>query len=243
MPLGIPENLLKRIDNQQGYNKSQRKYDPTAHSAEDLWVNYPDELPNLQIDTRISPDGTSESTELIGITEGFVTDMAKRYEKAFLSMLREYQEQNPQMSDKIIDFLQLHGLTLPSFKIYDPDNAKAALSNMHHAYNQLIGLDPEVDGRNSDNQLHFACNSIDPNSLLLVINIPKPLAQFWWKTWMAKEPKTNEWGVLYESLMPVIWNSVDESYKFGIDLCRINAVGVHHPQHFYYIFEVGAVAE
>ena len=48
-----------------------------------------------------------------------------------------------------------------------------------------------------------------------------------------------QWGIFYETLMPVVWDAVGkEECEGSLNFYRINDVGVHDPDRYYYLWIV-----
>lgn len=86
----------------------------------------------------------------------------------------------------------------------------------------------------------------EEDSIMLIFNLPPPLARFWYRggtdSWgeLSKEipPENIEWGHLYRETMPVIWEAVGEEECEGeLNFWRINDVGQHKPNKYYYVWE------
>jgi hypothetical protein len=89
---------------------------------------------------------------------------------------------------------------------------------------------------------------ISEGSFLVVFQLPKPVAQFWWKggvdTWGSQGVDVRggvlEWGLFYRELMSIIWREQGfAENELGLVFSRINDIGEHDPQKFYYVWEVG----
>ena len=88
---------------------------------------------------------------------------------------------------------------------------------------------------------------MDNKTLLVVFQLPKHLAQYWWKggteSWGQEsldiEDSAIEWGHFYRELMPVIWEAVGRyENELGLDFERINSGGEHDPKKYYYIWKI-----
>lgn len=123
-----------------------------------------------------------------------------------------------------MDYLTSHGLSLPEFIIADSDNAETMLEDM---------------------DLNW---EMDKNRMLVTFQLPKQLAHHWWKGG-AKEwgegsedvgGKAIEWGHFYRKLMPLVWEKLGfYEHEKGMDFRRINPIGQHDPDKYYYVWEVG----
>lgn len=90
---------------------------------------------------------------------------------------------------------------------------------------------------------------INKQSLLLVFQLPKPLAHFWWKggtdSWgdLAEDVGGTviEWGHFYRKLMPVIWEAQGRhENENGLLFYRLNDFGEHDPTQYYYVWKISA---
>jgi len=50
---------------------------------------------------------------------------------------------------------------------------------------------------------------------------------------------TTEWRYFYKELLPIIWYKVDSTlYDDGFYIQRINDLGQHDPEKYYYIWKI-----
>ncbi len=88
---------------------------------------------------------------------------------------------------------------------------------------------------------------LDGNRRIVVFQLPLPLAHFWWKggtnSWGGMGIELGDgvinWGDMYRNLMYSVWEKLEEYEKeLGLSFERLNLVGEHDPNNFYYIWEV-----
>jgi hypothetical protein len=129
--------------------------------------------------------------------------------------------QDEKISQRIREYLEIEGMDLPTFDIYAKDEADALL--------QEFGLKGE---------------KIEMGNFLVVFNLPKPLSHFWWKggteSWGSGSTDVRkmviEWGRIYRSIIPIVWNAVDDG---TCAMERINPCGMHDMKRYYYLWEIG----
>ncbi len=199
-------------------------------SINDIWdIDTYDDIKNEIEKASSNIKELVENKELTEETEGclnkareFCSDLSEDFKQKFTDLLDEYRSNQRQLSQKIIDYLLEKKFDLPNFTIAHGRQASELLKDL---------------GFN---------NEIQDNNLLLVLQLPKPLSQFWWKgggdSWgsAAKDAEgTVEWGHFYRELMPVVWGQhgyyEDER---GLNFDRINDLGEHNPKKYYYIWEM-----
>jgi len=151
----------------------------------------------------------------------FCLELSQSFQDAFLEIIEEYGRERRPIPPKIKEFLNQKNLHLPNFLIAHGKGAQDLLADYDFNY------------------------KISANNLLLVFQLPKPLAQFWWKG--GRNPKAIdvdgtviEWGKFYEMLMSEVWATYNRYQgKNGLLFYRINEVEQHDPEKYYYIWEVG----
>ncbi len=222
----INPNQLKRIGKLEGFKNSD---DVLGECILDFETFY-----NIKYNIReISPNIEELSDEkvldakmkrsLFKIRK-FCKELTKEFRDTFLMLLDQYRYERRYISQRIIDYLLEKEFILPKFKI---------------AYGRKI---PELMKYIN---LKYEHHSSD---ILLVFQLPKPLAQFWWKggaySWGSlaedMEDIVIEWGHFYRELMPVVWE-LQGFYEneVGLYFCRVNRVGEHDPKKYYYVWIVG----
>src|SRR3989339_1526103 len=144
----------------------------------------------------------------------FCNELSQDFKQTFLSLLKQYRHERREIYQKIVDYFIEKNFVLPNFIITNGKQARALLEE--------YGVDGNMNEQN----------------LLLVFQLPKPLAQFWWKggadSWgdMSVDIKdqTIEWGHFYRELMPVVWETQGrhENEK-GLNFQRKNNIGQHNP--------------
>ena len=153
----------------------------------------------------------------------FCDELTKDFKQTFLSLLDQYRNDRRQISQQIVDYLLEKNFVLPYFTIASREQAEALLKE--------YGLGGKFNKQN----------------LLLVFQLPKPLARFWWKggadSWgkSAEDIKDTaiEWGHFYRELMYVVWETQGfHENESGLRFQRVNSVGEHDPKKYYYIWEM-----
>jgi hypothetical protein len=166
---------------------------------------------------------TVEMKRCLEKTRTFCGELTEDFKQTFLSLLDQYRKERRQISQKIVDYLLEKNFVLPNFTIASREQAEALLEE--------YGLGGNINEKN----------------LLLVFQLPKPLANFWWKgganSWgdLALDIKDTaiEWGHFYRELMPVVWETQGRhENESGLDFQRVNGVGEHDPKKYYYIWEM-----
>ncbi len=158
--------------------------------------------------------------------------LAKHYKSALYGTLRNYvMPGGGGIPDRTLTYLEESGLTDPNFKFRLGAEADILLGE--------LGLGTGKPEISSDNGV-------------LVFNLPKPLAKFWWKSdslpGLASHRKplgsVIEWGGIYYDLMPIVWN-ITEEFELGNHLIfdRINGLGQHVPDSYYYVWKVSLPIE
>lgn len=166
---------------------------------------------------------SSDMEKCLFKTRAFCNELSGEFKKEFVSLLDQYRKERRQISQKIVDYLLEKEFNLPSFIITHGKQAEVLLED--------FGLDFKIDDK----------------KLLLVLKLPKPLSQFWWKgggdSWgdMSKDVQGSviEWGHFYRELMPIIWETQGHyENENGLTFSRVNDVGEHDPQKYYYVWEM-----
>jgi len=156
-------------------------------------------------------------------TRIFCTSLSENFRQTFLTLLEHYRSERREISQKIVDFLLEKNFDLPNFTIARGEKTQELLEE--------YGFNSKINSQN----------------LLLVFQLPKPLAQFWWKggadSWgsMAEDTQDQviEWGHFYRELMAVVWEEQGRSEnEAGLNFKRINSIGEHNPKKYYYIWKI-----
>lgn len=207
--------------------------DDGIKNPEDIWdfYNFEDaekEIKNLPHNLKELINDyffTPESQNRLDTTREFCSDLSENFKTRFLELLDNYQKEKKVLSPKIKEFLYKKDFTLPKFILANGEQAE----NLLDEYN--------LDSSDFDSQ----------NNLLLSLQLPKPLAQFWQKggaeSWgnmsIPLKGQVVEWGHFYRELMPTVWQTRGfyEEEK-GLTFERINLVGEHDPKKYYYVWEV-----
>jgi hypothetical protein len=150
-------------------------------------------------------------------------DLSSVSRKHFLTSLSQKRRER-KISQKFLDFNIEKELDLPKITITNGKKAQEMLEE--------LGFE----------------DRISPENIILVFQLPKPIANFWWKgksrlntSW---EKETNgivlEWGKIYRGLIPTVWELINKYEEEGnLEFWRINEIGEHSADEYYYIWEIG----
>lgn len=178
-------------------------------------------LPNIKEDFKDS-ELSAKRKEIVGEIRKFCAELSIRFGEKFLLLLDQYQKEKQRIPKQIIDYLKKHDFDLPTCSIKCGEKAEEALED--------FGLS----------------SYLEEGSFLIIFQLPKPLAQYWWKggvgIWGDKSKDVGdaiEWGEFYRKLMPSVW----ETRKFysnekDLEFRTINDMGQHDPKKYYYVWEV-----
>ncbi len=164
-----------------------------------------------------------EAKKCLKKTRTFCKELSQDFKQTFLSLIDQYRQERRQISQKIVDYLLEKNIVLPNFTIASKKQAKALLKEY------------ELGGE------------INEESLLLIFQLPKPLAQFWWKggadSWGELAEDINdtaiEWDHFYRELMPVVWETQGRhENENSLNFNRLNGFSQHDPKKYYYIWEL-----
>lgn len=193
-------------------------------------VNPKDILSSEYIKKRnISLSEMRQKEDLLLVVNEFVEETGEEFTKDLDSLMQEYAETTRfKSSVKVVEKTRGTDLLKPRFDVYGKNESRKFLDDIGYPYVQ-----------------------VEDESVLVVFNLPKPLAQFWWKgvgEWGALDVDIDEsaveWGTMYRELMPVVWDNLDK-YQYGRSLVfyRVNDVTDHEPGDYYYIWEVQLATE
>ena len=158
-------------------------------------------------------------------------EIAKKSRRFAMDIAREYVDSVIDDLGKLYIHNKAPGVLTPSFfkKIYE----KGILAPAFDIYGKTTG-----DAFLSSLGIDWG---IDKNDILLVFNLPKPLAIFWRKGKEVEPAKGMiQWGDIYWRNMPVIWEYVGDPPQ-GLSLQRINENGQHDANKYYYLWEVSGL--
>jgi hypothetical protein len=147
--------------------------------------------------------------------------MSEAFQVAFHELLDRYQQERAKIPPKVIQYLLERGHDLPKFMIFDAGRGEEYLASQG-----------------------FSCQ-IHAGGFVLLFQLPKPLAYFWFKGPYNDEDgervdltrgEVTEWGWFNNQVLSVIWQGVDDSETFRFE--RINGFGQHAASEYYYLWEV-----
>jgi hypothetical protein len=207
---------MKHTYNPEGFRNPNDIHDqPTFNDIEN-------EIAQERLDRRIRFhfDTTTLGSESKKLLEQWRAEMQVCLEEWSVGIINLIS-QDEKISPRIREYLEIEGMDLPTFDLYEKKEADEAL--------QKFGFNRE---------------KIETGNFLVVFNLPKPLSQFWWKgdaeSWDSKSKDVRtmviEWGRIYRLIIPIIWNAVDNSPS---TMERINPCGMHDPKQYYYLWEIG----
>lgn len=164
-----------------------------------------------------------------------VTEIRDKAIRIFTNMPREWNTtfekliEERRMSPKMLAFIKEKGMIFPTVEMISGEVASDFLKENGLPVGEIIEDD-----------------------IVAVLNLPKQIAQFWWKGGVEEWGKQSvdvremvmEWGWFYRRLMPVIWNATDNTAP-GVNLHfdRINPPGLHDPKKYYYVWDINARAQ
>ncbi|OGF30207.1 hypothetical protein A2533_05195 [Candidatus Falkowbacteria bacterium RIFOXYD2_FULL_35_9] len=167
---------------------------------------------------------SAEQRRLYEQVKQFCLETSAEFKQEFVLLLDRYKDKNKVLSDKIIEFLVKNKIDVPKFELL---NGVAALKAL----------------KTSKLETH----DIAPNDLIVIFNLPTPLAVYWWKggveEWGDSSVKIDgqiiEWGLFYRRLMNVIWGMQgyyenEKNLKFE----RLNEPCQHDPKNYYYVWRI-----
>ena len=207
---------MNRRNNPEGFRNSNDRDDhPTFHDVEKEII---DELNARQI--RVHFDTANLDPESKKILAQWTAELRACLQR-WKESIGDVMHNDGRISLRMKEYLEKHGLDLPTFDMYEKKEADALLATFG-----------------------FAEEHITKGNFLVVFNLPKPLSQFWWKggveLWGSGSKDTRsmvvEWGRVYRLMIPVIWDLRDQHES---NMERINPIEVHDPKRFYYLWELG----
>ncbi len=213
-------NKFERIRRSEGLNHPEDIWD--IETFDDIRQRIKQLSPNIK--ELVSEEELNvEMKKCLKKTRTFCSELSEDFRQTFLSLLEQYRQGRRHISQKIVDYLLEKNFVLPNFTIARSEQA------------QILLEEYELDGE------------INEQNLLLVFQLPKPLAQFWWKggsdSWgdLAEDVKDTviEWGHFYRELMPVVWGTQGRhENENGLNFYRFNGAGEHDPKKYYYIWKI-----
>ena len=167
---------------------------------------------------------TPQEKERLDKCIDFAISVTASFKSDFLFLLEQYNKQHPVLTEQIYKYAREHdGFSLPEFKILDSKSAEKFMDS-------------------------FGWQGSRPaeGEFLLVFQLPKFLANFWWKsgrTSSEKRPANQhsqiDWGDFYYGLIPIVWGEIEEyEYEHNLRLRRINDIGQHDQKNYYYMWSV-----
>lgn len=204
-----------------------REVGPAEEYDEATWQEIFDEVENeaANLEVHFSRELSERKKVILDRVRQFTGEVSEAFRQEFLRLLSEYHNSQSDYGVKIVEWLQEKGFDLPDFDLYDAASGDEFLAE------------------------HDFQKKIDPDKMLLVFQLPKPLAKFWWKGEQEEcgrklQGSTRLWGKFYHDLMPTvhyIWDHAEEDKELTIH--RLNVAGQHDEDNYYYLWEVGTYRE
>jgi hypothetical protein len=216
----IRQQDFKKIQKWQGFKNLEDVFDDPTF--EELREEIEDLNPQINEQIRFN-ELSNEQKVLLEKIRTFCVKTSGDFKEQFWYLLQKYREEKQKISQRIIDYLESKSFDLPQFIITHGKRAQDLLR-----------------------ELGFKDYTVSPRSLLVILQLPKPLSQFWWKggvgSWGDKAQDVTgviEWGHFYRELMPIIWSNIDyyEEHE-GVKIDRINPKAKHEPKKYYYIWQI-----
>ncbi len=180
------------------------------------------ELPNV-VESLEECEMSEEAKECLVKVRDFCAELSDRYQQEFVALIQEYQATRRRIPQDILDYMAEKKLDLPSFCIAHKNNAEKILEE--------FGM-PSV---------------ISDRELLLIFQLPKPLAHFWRKggadSWGSGAEDIQgaaiEWGYFYRELMRIVWETQGRNENENqLAFTRVNGIKNHDARRYYYIWKI-----
>lgn len=212
-------------------------------------------MKDIHVEVKIDQeDITPEMQELVDTTEQFAKRSIIGFQDTFWTEMDRYAEEHPHLvTEELRAKIKEKGFDTPKFTILHGDYALDFLEDANLASN--YGYPPEITQELRDEHSRVVKNEnadgvryydVYKNSVYVVFNLPKPLAEYWWKgglQWGAKGEDMGgmvfEWGNFYRECLPVVWE--EQGYEQGegdLFFERLNRNSQHDPSKYYYVWQV-----
>lgn len=162
-------------------------------------------------------------TYLVPKLECFIAKAEKEIAASFENLIENYEKVIGEMPKEILEYLKEKNLMFPKFSLLVGNRAQKFLDS--------VDYNVDVEGK-----------------ILMIFNLPKPLAKFWWKgdvegSTAGVNSEVDgagiEWGYFYHNIMPTVWENVGFlECESDVYIERLNGIGDHDPDSFYYIWMV-----
>lgn len=219
----ISDNILARLRRQEGLRSPNDLFDistPADYEREQLASIQKIGSWPANINLQLEPSSIPDHAELLLRLYSLLDQITASFKNECQLLLLE----TPQISPVIAEFINQKNFDTPSFLVADYTNSRQLLDSIDK---------PDLN--------------IDPEALLVVFNLPKPIANWWYKggeqEWGNVATPIGEdivpWGLLYRRLMLPVWDNLDLSsnlYKLYIQ--RLNDIADHQKDKYYYIWQV-----
>lgn len=215
----IDYGMLEEIRRDEGYKNPDDLYDLT--STQDAMEEIRKTSSHIEID--VAPEISDNTKLLVDAAQNFALETTEEFKERFALILQDYAQSNPKIiNDKILKHIMAKDFDTPTFYIATGEEAKDKLNECD--YNLEISRD----------------------AVLILFQLPKPLATFWWKDSRLNDRDDGhvdgkgfiEWGKMYREVMTSVWEKWNEMCGKGFCMDRINPAGEHDPKKYYYLWEL-----
>jgi hypothetical protein len=174
------------------------------------------------------------SERLLTVAETLASTIKTEYANQFGQAIEQYRKEKGPFPERIVTHLESKGWFKPEIEILTTTKARERLTNFGFVY--------EAD-------------NWDDKNVLVLFNLPKPLAKYWFKSDDGRDGEEEEtvqqkqkrkiygmaieWGYFYWTLASIPWNSREqilEKYD-KVEIIRINEIG-DHSDNYYYLFKL-----
>ncbi len=231
MEPSLTEQQAKKVGKYLGIRDSnqlnQVVSDETPPKPTHLEIERQKKLAAIDVPVETDPDVSASIKHLIDLTKQSAREISLSFQAHILELFKNYNSDKgskaftPEIANKMIK----RGYDLPQFSIKQGESARAFLESTGN----LSGT-----------------SSLLKDSVLLIFNLPRPIARFWYKggqdSWgegaQKVDPNNIEWGHFYREIMDTVWEGVGVEEFKGLAFQRINDLSDHKLQKYYYIWAV-----
>jgi|GEM_PF-4345542 len=228
MSFQIDNRLVKKIEREEGFKNPEDTHELFNVDAGDRLA---ERLREIRLNVADFPDEGKLSFEMLRLlkkVEEFIREITYEVSEKFIESLKDYNNSKGKIPESVAQYILSKDLISPVFRVADKESGEEQLK-----------------------KYGFLKEKIESGNFLLNLQLPKPIAQFWFKqesnyrkSGILSEKKKYippgvEWGYFYAKIMPVIWKVRDRwGEEENIFFNRINAGGNHSRNHYYYLWEI-----
>lgn len=171
----------------------------------------------------------------------FILFLTEQYREWFWKIFRKESK----AGERLEHYIQEKRFDVPRFVILSSSAIQAGKLDEYYPVNEIIQEImteeyEDLETKRAAVQELRDLTTLATDQVILIFNLPKPVAHFWWKEMDQSGVGLIGWGNFYRRLMPVVWEIVGLfSCESNLIFERINACGEHDPKKFYYIWRVG----